>query len=67
MTLTDALASLAGNLNLNVSLVDNDDTEMIRFNAAGYQNIESDLFSRIVDSITINSSSIVTIKLASAV
>lgn len=67
MTLTDALASLAGNLNLNVSLVDSDDTEMIRFNAAGYQNIESDLFSRIVDSITINSSSIVTIKLASAV
>lgn len=67
MTLTDTLASLAGNLNLNVSLVDSDDTEMIRFNAAGYQNIESDLFSRIVDSITINSSSIVTIKLASAV
>jgi hypothetical protein len=67
MTLTDALASLAGNLNLNVSLVDSDDTEMIRFNAAGYQNIESDLFSRTVDSITINSSSIVTIKLASAV
>jgi len=67
MTLTDALASLAGNLNLNVSLVDSDDTEMIRFNAAGYQNIESDLFNRIVDSITINSSSIITIKLASAV
>lgn len=67
MTLTEALASLAGNVNLDVNLVDSDDTNMIRFNAAGYQNIESDLFNRTVDSISINSSSLVTIKLAQAV
>ena len=66
MTLTQALTALAGNTNLNVNLIDSDDSAMIVFNAAGYENIESDLFSRTVKAITINSSNLVTIKLNAA-
>lgn len=66
MTLTQALTALAGNTTVNINLVDSDGSAMITFNAGGYANIESDLFSRTVKSITINSSKLVTVQLNAA-
>ena len=52
MTLSDLLVALADNDKQFITLVDGE-TELITFNAAGYQSVESDITARTVDKITI--------------
>lgn len=63
MTLGDLLVALKDNTTLNVSLIESTNTPIITFNAGGYEGIESDLMSRIVDTITVGNNKLVTIKL----
>ena len=52
MTLSDLLVALSGNTDQYIKLVDGE-TELITFNAGGYESVESDITARTVDSITI--------------
>ena len=54
MALSDLLVALANNSKLFVTLIDGD-TELISFNAAGYESVESDLGARTVDKIIVDS------------
>lgn len=63
MTLENLLPTLSKNASLNITLV-NDDGEMITFNAAGYENIESDLNTKVVKAITVDSNKLIKIKIA---
>ena len=62
MTLEELLIALKDNP-INITLVDSEDKSLITFNAGGYESIESDLFNSIVDTITVSSSKLITIKL----
>lgn len=55
MTLSQALAALAGNTSVNITLIDDNDAVLITFGAAGYESIESDLGVKVVKYIKINS------------
>ena len=55
MTLSQALAALAGNTAVNITLIDDNDAVLITFGAAGYASIESDLGSKVVKYIKVNS------------
>ena len=66
MTLSDLLVALAGNQKLYITLAALDGTALITFNAAGYTSVESDLGSRTVNKITINSPSEIVITLENA-
>lgn len=55
MTLSQALAALAGNTAVNITLIDDNDVVLITFGAAGYASIESDLGSKVVKYIKVNS------------
>ena len=48
MTLSQALAALAGNTAVNITLIDDNDAVLITFGAAGYASIESDLGTKVV-------------------
>lgn len=65
MILIDLLAALSSNTNVNITLMDSNDTALITFGASGYGSIESDLGSRTVDTIKVNGSTSLTISLAS--
>lgn len=52
MTLGDLLAALSENVDQYITLVDGE-TELITFNAAGYESVESDIMERTVDKIVI--------------
>lgn len=66
MILSETLEALSNNTNVNITLTDNQDIQLITFNAAGYEVIESDLGSRRVKSLKINSSTSVTVSLKEA-
>ena len=55
MTLSQALAALAGNAAVNITLIDDNDVVLITFGAAGYASIESDLGTKVVKYIKISS------------
>lgn len=63
MTLADLLPALSKNASLNITLL-NDDGELITFNAAGYESIESDLNAKVVKNIAIDSNKLAKIKIA---
>ena len=63
MTLGALLAALSSNANVNITLMD---TALITFVASGYASIESDLGSRTVSTVKVNSSTSITITLAAA-
>ena len=52
MTLSDLLVALSGNTDQYIKLVDGE-TELITFNAGGYEAVESDITARTVDKIVI--------------
>lgn len=55
MTLISLLTILSGNKKLYITLKDTEGNELITFNAAGYQSVESDLGDYTVNSFVINS------------
>ena len=66
MTLSELLVALANNQKLFVTLNDKSGSELITFNAAGYESVEGDLGSREVISIVIESPAAITIVLEDA-
>jgi len=66
MTLSDLLVALSGNTNLFITLTDKTGVEMITFNAAGYESVESDLGARDVLKINLDSLNKVSIALEDA-
>lgn len=64
MTLLETLAALANNTNANITLMDDQDNQLITFNAAGYSSVESDLGTRKVNSIKVASGTSVIISLS---
>ena len=66
MTLGALLAALSSNANVNITLMDSNDTALITFVASGYASIERDLGSRTVSTVKVNSSTSITITLAAA-
>lgn len=62
MALSDLLVALANNSKLFVTLIDGE-TELISFNAAGYESVESDLGARTVDKIIVDSVSVIKVVL----
>ena len=67
MTLANVLTALHGNANINITLVDAQGVELITFGAPGYEAIESDLGTRPVTAITIESGAKVRIAVGDAV
>lgn len=61
MKLSDVLKALAGNANLTVTIIDADGNNLISFNAAGYESVESDLQEHEVKKITISNMKEVTL------
>ena len=55
MTLISLLTILSENEKLYITLKDTEGNELITFNAAGYQSVESDLGDYTVNSFVINS------------
>ena len=66
MALTDLLVALSGNANLFVTLTDKTGSELITFNAGGYESVEGDLGTRVVERISIESLNKVSISLEDA-
>ena len=66
MNLSDLLEALANNSKLYITLADNNSDSLITFNAAGYESVESDLGSRTVKRIKVESPSAVTVILEDA-
>lgn len=66
MKLSDVLAALANNANLNISLIDSNDKNLVTFNCDGWESIENDITAREVKKILIVSSSAVKIFIADA-
>ena len=66
MALSDLLVTLTSNQKLFITLADDNDTALITFNAAGYTSVESDLGSRVVKRIKIESPSAITVTLEDA-
>lgn len=66
MTLSELLVAMSGNANLFITLTDKTGVELITFNAAGYESVESDLGTREVLKITLVSLNKVSIALEDA-
>ena len=66
MLLKDVLAALSSNLNVNITIMDNNDNTLITFVAPGYASVESDLGERTVNIIKVVSSTALAISLAAA-
>lgn len=66
MILSEILAALANNASVNITLVDDEDNQVVTFNAAGYGAIESELGERKVKRIKINSGISVSISMEAA-
>lgn len=66
MNLSDLLVALSGNTQLYITLTDKTGAELITFNAGGYSNVESDLGTREVQKITLESLNKVAIALEDA-
>lgn len=63
MTLTQFLAALT-NTNMVVTVLDSNDTELVKMYAAGYQQLLETLLAKTVSQITFVSAQAVTVKLA---
>ena len=61
MTLIQLLTALKGNENLNITLQDKEQNNLITFGAPGYLQIENDLGARVVDVVWITSLNHITI------
>ena len=61
MTLIQLLTALKENENLNITLQDKEQNNLITFNAPGYLQIENDLGARVVDVVWITSLNHITI------
>lgn len=66
MILSETLAALSNNTAVNITLLDDADNQVITFNAAGYAAVESDLGTRKVKRIKINSGTSVAISMEAA-
>ena len=66
MTLTNLLEALANNAKLYITLADKNGNDLITFNAAGYESVESDLGTREVNRIEVASPSAITVVLEDA-
>lgn len=66
MILSDVLAALSNNTGVNITLMDDSDNTLITFNAAGYGAVESDLGTRNVKRIKINTANSVTVSIEDA-
>ena len=66
MVLSDLLVALANNTKLFITLEDKNGDAMITFNAVGYSSVESDLGSREVNKIKVETPNAVTITLEDA-
>ena len=66
MNLSDLLVALSGNANLFVTLTDKTGSGLITFNAAGYESVEGDLGTRVIERISIESLNKVAISLEDA-
>lgn len=55
MILADVLKAMANNENVNITLVDNEEKNLITFGASGYQSVEADVTARAVKKIKIES------------
>ena len=66
MTLSELLVVLANNQKLFITLEDKNGVELITFNAVGYASVESDLGSRVVSEIKIDSPNAISVKLEDA-
>lgn len=66
MILSDLLAALSSNTGVSITLMDDNDNALITFNAAGYGAVESDLGSRKIKRIKINTANSVTISVEDA-
>ncbi len=66
MTLSELLTALSSNTNVNITLMDDADNQLITFNAAGYGAVESDLGTRKVKRIKISSGTSVVISVEDA-
>lgn len=66
MVLSDLLVALAYNTKTYVTLKNLDDEELITFNASGYASVESDLGSRGIKKILVESVSNIVIVLEDA-
>ena len=63
MKLLDLLKALSFNMNVSITLVDADESELITFNAVGYKAVESELGKKKVKKVKIASATAVTIVL----
>lgn len=61
MTLMQLLTALKENENLNITLQDKEQNNLITFNAPGYLQIENDLGARVADVVWITSLNHITI------
>ena len=66
MVLSDLLVALAGNTSVYITLEDLDGNKLITFNASGYASVESDLGTRGIKKIRIDSVTNVAIVLEDA-
>jgi len=66
MNLSDLLVALANNTKLYITLADKNGNDLITFNAAGYESVESDLGTREVNRIEIVTPSAVNVILEDA-
>ena len=66
MALSDLLVTLANNQKLYITLTDTEGTELITFNAAGYESVESDLGARVVKKIKIENPGNISVMLEDA-
>ena len=67
MQLIDALTALHGNDNLNITIKDSAEVDLITFKAPGYESIESDMGTRDVIKIQVDSGNALSISIADAV
>ena len=63
MTLTELLAAIENGSKMVVTVLEADDTELVKFFAGGYEQILSSLLEREVDKLTINGNTAITVKL----
>lgn len=66
MTLAQLLATLDDNASLMVTLVDSSANNLIKFNAAGYEAVDSATLARTVNKITVNGQYAISVLIADA-
>lgn len=67
MTLADLLKAMSCNDRVNITLIDSDDKVLITFGANGYSAVESDVTSRTVKKIKVDSATAVLVYIEDAI